>query len=112
MASTKEMHTKDGRLFYKIVVSVSHDQQFTTRFYPERAWSRRVIERKLAAFAADFENKCKNGEVENRKMKKEKARQEELERAKIKTFSQYFTDVYAPTKKNILSVLSRVAVWF
>ncbi len=103
MASTKEMYTKDGRLFYKIVVSVSHDQQFTTRYYPEKTWSRKVIERKLASFAADFENKCKNGEVENRKMKKQKAHQEELERAKIKTFSQYFTDVYSPTKQRILS---------
>ena len=103
MASIKEMHTKDGRLFYKIVVSVSHNQQFTTRFYPEKTWSKKVAERKLAAFAADFENKAKRGEVQNRKIKKEKARQEELERAKIKTFSQYFTDVYSPTKQRILS---------
>lgn len=103
MASVKEMHTKDGKLFYKITVSVSHNQQFSTRFYPEKTWSKKVIERKLAAFAADFENRCKAGLVENRKTRKEKAHQEELERAKIKTFSQYYTDVFSPTKKIVLS---------
>ena len=89
MASTKLMHTKDGRPFYKIVVSPERGKQYSTRFYPEPQWSEKTTQRQLAKFAADFENKCKNGEVQTRSEKKEKARQEELERAKLKTFRDY-----------------------
>lgn len=99
MASTKLMHTKDGRPFFKVVVTPERGKQYSTRFYPEPQWSKKTTERQLARFAADFENKCKNGEVENRSDKREKARQEELERAKLRTVTQYYENVYLPTKK-------------
>ena len=103
MASTKLMHTKDGRPFYKIVVSPERGRQYSTRFYPEPQWSEKTTQRQLAKFAADFENKCKNGEVQTRAEKKEKARQEELERAKLKTFRDYALGVYMAAKEQTLS---------
>ena len=99
MASTKLMHTKDGKKFYKIIVTPERGKQYSTRFYPEPQWSEKTTQRQLAKFAAAFENKCKNGEIENRADKKEKARQEELERAKLRTVGQYYENVYLPTKK-------------
>ena len=103
MASTKLMHTKDGRPFYKIIVSPERGRQYTTRFYPEPQWSEKTTQRQLAKYAADFENRCKNGEVQTRAEKKEKARQEELERAKLKTFRDYALGVYMATKEQTLS---------
>ena len=103
MASTKLMHTKDGRPFYKIVVSPERGRQYSTRFHPEPQWSEKTTQRQLAKYAADFENRCKNGEVQTRAEKKEKARQEELERAKLRTVRQYYENVYIPTKKQTLS---------
>ena len=103
MASTKLMHTKDGKPFYRIVVTPQRGKQYSTRFYPEPQWSKKTTERQLAKFAADFENRCKNGEIQTRADKKAKAHQEELERAKLKTFQQYYESVYYPTKKQTSS---------
>ena len=102
MASTKLMHTKDGRPFYKIIVSPERGRQYTTRFYPEPQWSEKTTQRQLAKYAADFENRCKNGEVQTRAEKKEKARQE----AKEQTLSENGRSSYQTyLDKHILPIL-------
>lgn len=103
MASTKLMHTKNGKEFYKVIVTPERGKQYSTRFYPEPQWSDKTTQRQLAKFAADFENKVKAGEIENRADKKEKAAIEAAERAKLRTVRQYLEGVYLPTKKQTLS---------
>lgn len=56
MASTRKLKTKDGREFYEISVSRGRGKsRLTRRWYPPDGWSRKAIERELAAVAADFE---------------------------------------------------------
>ena len=56
MASTRKGTTKDGRIFYEISVSRGRGKsRLTRRWYPPEGWSRKAIERELAAVAAEFE---------------------------------------------------------
>ena len=53
MASTRKGTTKDGRVFYEISVSRGRGKsRLTRRWYPPEGWSRKAIERELAAVAA------------------------------------------------------------
>ena len=55
IASTRKMKTKDGRDFYEISVSRGRGKsRLTRRWYPPDGWSRKAIERELAAVAAEF----------------------------------------------------------
>ena len=115
MASTKMMATKDGRKFWKIIVSAGREQQYTERFYwPLKANGDPVAEktalRELDKAVADFERRCDAGEVLTRKRQKEIAEEEAAkaaeearkaaeEAAKIKTLKQYGEQVFMPAKK-------------
>ena len=115
MASTKMMTTKDGRKFWKIIVSAGREQQYTERFYwPLKANGDPVAEktalRELDKAVSDFERRCDAGEVLTRKRQKEIAEEEAAkaaeearkaaeEAAKIKTLKQYGEQVFMPAKK-------------
>ena len=115
MASIKQMETKDGRKFWKIIVSAGREQQYTERFYwPLKVNGDPVAKttalRELDKAVSDFERRCSCGEVLSRKRKKEIAAQEEAaaaekarkaaeEAAKIKTLKQYGEQVFMPAKK-------------
>ena len=76
MPSTRLLTTKDGKPFYEITVSRGRKKgKLTKRWYPPEGWSKRSIERELAAVAAEFERQCDSGKIVSR------ADQESISRA-------------------------------
>ena len=74
MPAIKLKSTKAGVEYYEIRVSLGRGKsQPTTRWYPPEGWSKRAIDRELTKVAADFERRCKEGEILSRKDAKEKA---------------------------------------
>lgn len=99
MASTKLKTTKDGREFYLIRVHSEYGKaERSMRWYVPDGWSNKVIERELAKVAAEFERKCKAGEVLTRQEQKDKAAFDTAEAAKIRTLKQYGEQVFMPAK--------------
>ena len=108
MASTRKGTTKDGRVFYEISVSRGRGKsRLTRRWYPPEGWSRKAIERELAAVAAEFERQSDAGEVISRAEHREREVQEAAEAAKILTFRQYGERVFMPAKTVTMSENSR-----
>lgn len=104
MASTRLKTTKDGRLYYEIRVRISRDRpELSTRWYVPNGWSQTAINRQLSKESAEFERKCKAGEVLSRSEQKaieaEQARLAAIEAARIQTFKQYGERVFMPSKK-------------
>ena len=98
MASTRKLNTKDGTIFYEIIVSRGRGRsQLSTRWYPPSGWSQKSIERELAKVAAEFERKAKAGEILSREEEREQERQNALEAAQIKTLKQYGEAVFMPS---------------
>lgn len=81
--------------------------ELSTRWYVPEGWSKRAIDRELAKVAADFERKCKAGEVLTKAQEREPQEQKERERTKIKTVKQYAEQVYFPQRKITLSNKTR-----
>ena len=106
MASiSKLQQTKDGRRFWKIIVSRGRGQhQYTTRFYwPSKKngdpVSKNTAENELNKAVAEFERACAAGEVLSRAEKKQIEEAAKAEAAKIKTFKQYGEQIFMPAKK-------------
>ena len=100
MASTRLKETKDGKTYYEIRVSMGRGKtQMTTRCYIPDGWSKRSIEKELAKQAAEFERKCKSGEVLTRAEQKAIQAEKEAAEASVLTFKQYGEKVFMPTKK-------------
>ncbi len=100
MASTKRMTTADGQVFYKIRVHISRDRPtLSMRWYAPAGWSQKAIDRELAKVAADFERRCKEGEVLSRNETKEKELQEAQAAAAIQTVKQFCEKVFLPSKE-------------
>lgn len=108
MPSIKLKTTKTGTEYYEIRVSLGRGKsQPTTRWYPPEGWSKRALDRELAKVAAEFEAKCKEGEILSRKDAKEKAIQEAQEAAKIFTLQKYGETVFMPAKAVTVSENTR-----
>lgn len=108
MPSTRKLETKDGRVFYEISVSRGRGKsRLTRRWYPPEGWSRKAIERALAAVAAEFERQSDAGEVISRAEQKDRDAQAAAEAAKILTFRQYGERVFMPSKTVTMSENSR-----
>jgi len=104
MASTRKLTTKDGRIFYEISVSRGRGKsRLTRRWYPPDGWSRKAIERELAAVAAEFERQSDAGEVVSRAERRENEAQAAAEAAKILTLRQYGERVFMPSKAVTMS---------
>ena len=104
MASTQKLKTKDGREYYKIRVNMGRGKPtLSTNWYIPDGWGQTSIERALKKFSAEFERKCKAGEIvsraEQKAIEEEKARLAAIEAAKIQTFKQYGERVFMPSKK-------------
>ena len=98
MASTRLQTTKTGKRYYEIRVNMGRSRsQLTTRWYVPDGWSQKAIDRELAKQAAEFERKCKAGEVQTIEEKRQAAAQEAAEAAKILTLKQYGEKVYMPS---------------
>lgn len=97
MASTRELYTTDGQRYYEIIVSMGRgNPQLTTKWYPQKGWSQKTIDRELVKAKMDFERKCKNGEIVSRKVAREQEQQKKQEAAQIQTLRQYCEAVYMP----------------
>ena len=108
MPAIKLKSTKAGVEYYEIRVSLGRGKsQPTTRWYPPEGWSKRAIDRELTKVAADFERRCKEGEILSRKDAKEKAIQEAQEAAKILTLRRYGETVFMPSKGITMSEKTR-----
>lgn len=108
MPSTRKRETKDGRIYYEITVSRGRGKsRLTRRWYPPDGWSRKAIERELAAVAAEFERQSDAGEAISRSERREREAQEAVEAAKILTFRQYGERVFMPAKTVTMSENSR-----
>jgi integrase len=102
------MTTKDGRTFYEISVSRGRGKsRLTRRWYVPDGWSRKAIERELAAVAAEFERQSDAGEVISRAEQREREAQEAAQAAKILTLRQYGERVFMPAKTITMSENSR-----
>lgn len=99
MPSIREKRNKSGQLIsYEIVCRPERGRYLSMRWTPPEGWSRRAIERELARVAADFERRCKAGEVLTKTEKAKKAAREAAEDAKILTVQQYSEQVFLPQK--------------
>lgn len=108
MSSYRKMETKDGRIFYEISVSRGRGKsRLTRRWYPPDGWSRRAIERELAAVAAEFERQSDAGEIISRSEQRERDTQAAAEAAKILTLRQYGERVFMASKAVTMSENSR-----
>lgn len=97
MPSTRDLYTKDGQLYYEIIVSMGRGKpQLTTKWYPQETWGKKTIDRELAKAAANFERRCKTGEILPRKEAKLREQARTAEEAQIKTLKQYCEAVYMP----------------
>ncbi|MBQ9347707.1 MAG: hypothetical protein IJT94_10295, partial [Oscillibacter sp.] len=104
MASTRQLTTKDGRVFYEITVSRGRGKsRLTKRWYPPDGWSKRAINRELASVAAEFERQSDAGEIVTRAEKREKEAEKAKEEAKILTLRQYGERVFMPAKTVTMS---------
>lgn len=99
MASAREMFTKDGKRFFRISVSRGRGlSPYTTRWYVPAGWSKRTVERALAKVSADFERRCRDGEVQTRLEKQESEAAARREAAKILTLQQFVDQIFMPEK--------------
>lgn len=110
MASTRKRTTKDGQIFYEIRVSRGREKSYlTTRWYPPEGWSQKAIDRALAKETAEFERRCREGEIVSRAEQKESDLQQKREAAKVQTLRQYGETVFMPTKSITMSENGRCA---
>lgn len=110
MPSIRKKTTKDGRDFYEITVSRGRLQsRLYTRWYVPDGWSQKAIDRELTKAAAEFERKCKAGEIVSRREKRQQEAQEAAEAAQIQTVRQYGERVFMPAKTVTMSENSRAS---
>ncbi len=110
MPSIRKRTTKDGRDFYEITVRRGRSlPRLFSRWYVPEGWSQRAIDRELAKVAAEFERRCKAGEVVSRREKRQQEAQEAAEAAKIQTVRQYGERVFMPAKTVTMSENSRAS---
>lgn len=107
MASITKTVDAQGNPVYKVQASGGRGRRVKRSWRPEPGWSAKTIERELKKFAAQLENELASGAVNTRQEDKEAARLAALEAAKLKTFQQYATGVYMPTKAATFSENSR-----
>lgn len=109
MASISKSVDKDGNVSYKVRASGGRGRRVTRTWRPEPGWSARTIERELQKFAAQLENELDSGEVVTRQEELEQQRQTEMERAKLKTLSQYANGVFMAAKSATFSENARAS---
>ena len=108
MPSIRRKNTKSGRDYYEITVSRGRSQsRLFSRWYVPDGWSQKAIDREVAKVAAEFERKCKAGEVISRSEKRQREAQEAAEAARIQTVFQYGERVFMPAKAVAMSENSR-----
>ena len=106
--SIRRKRTKSGRDYYEITVSRGRSlPRLFSRWYVPDGWSQKAIDREITKVAAEFERKCKAGEIVSRSEKRQREAQEAAEAAKIQTVFQYGERVFMPAKAVTMSENSR-----
>ena len=97
MANATKRINKDGSVSYQIQVSRGRGKSpYSMRWSVPVTWSDKVVQRELAKVCADFERKCKNGEVLTNKERKAEEQRKAEEENKIQTVKQYAEKVFMP----------------
>lgn len=110
MPSIRKKTNSTGQDYYEITVRRGRSQsRLYSRWYPPEGWSQRAIERELTKVAAEFERKCKAGEIVSRAEQRQREAQEAAEAAKIQTVKQYGELVFMPSKTVTMSENSRAS---
>ena len=108
MPSTRLLKTKDGKPFYEITVSRGRSKgKLTKRWYPPEGWSKRSIERELAAVAAEFERECDSGKIVSRAEQREREAKQAEKAARVMTLQQFGETVFMPSKTVTMSENAR-----
>lgn len=98
MATIRKKINKSGATYYEILYRVSRDApQLSTKWHPPEGWSQKVIDRELQKQAAEFERKCKAGEIISRKEQKAREEQERIAALSIQTVREYGERVFMPS---------------
>ncbi len=86
-------------MYYEIRCRPSRERsELSTRWYVPEGWSHKAIERELTKLAADFERKCKAGEVLTRSEKQQDKEAQALRQAAILSIKDYSENVFMPEK--------------
>lgn len=110
MPSIRKKADKSGREYFEIQVSRGRSMpRLYSRWYPPEGWSQRAISRELTKQAAEFERRCKAGEVVSRAEQREREALEAEEAGKIQTLRQYAERVFMPAKSITMSENSRAS---
>lgn len=110
MASIKLLETKNEQRVFRFSVSRGHGKTpYTMRWRCPSTWAMKTAEREARKAAAEFERRCKAGDVLNREQKKEKAAQEAAEAAKLKTFKTYANGIFMAKKRQKLTENGRAS---
>lgn len=97
MASIAKRINKDGSVSYEIQVSRGRGKSnYSMRWQAPDTWSEKVVQRELSKVCADFERRCKNGEVLTKKEQKAEQERKTEEERKIQTVDQYIKSVFMP----------------
>lgn len=116
--SKEVQYTKDGQRYWKISVSRGYGKSpYTTRYYWGKKANGDWVAKSTALngldrAVAEFEAKCKNGEVLSREEQRKKAEAEALEIAKIKTLRQYGEQVFMPNKVKVHKVAEKTRRYY
>ncbi|MCD7935183.1 MAG: hypothetical protein LUF77_07725 [Oscillospiraceae bacterium] len=99
MASIKECKDSSGRVVYKVTVSAGRGRRVTRSWRPKEEWSMAKTERELEKFSVLLEQSLAEGKEVTRKEQRDAEEAAAREAAKLRTFRQYVSGVYLPTKR-------------
>ncbi len=99
MASFKEKRDKDGNLVFQVQASDGRGRRVYRTFRPQPTWSAKTTRRELQKFASGLENELKAGTVLTKEERRELARREKVQAARIQTLRQYVEGVWMPQKR-------------
>lgn len=99
MASIKQKTDAKGFTVYQVQASDGRGRRVYRTFRPQETWSAKTTQRELRKFAARLENELKGGQVLTKAERREQARREAAQAAKVQTFRQYVDRVWMPQKR-------------
>lgn len=99
MASIKQKTDAKGFAVYQVQASDGRGRRVYRTFKPQPTWSAKTTQRELRKFAAQLENELKGGQVLTKAERREQARRDAAQAAKVQTFRQYVDRVWMPQKR-------------
>lgn len=110
MASTRLKTTKDGKDYYEIRSRFSRESpEYTTRWYVQKGWSETAIQRELNKRAAEFDRRCRAGEVKTKATIRAEREEAKRRAEAIQTVKQYGERVFMPAKTVTVSENTRAS---